>query len=107
MSLDFSLEAVRPVEVFTDNITHNLVPMAQEAGVYDVLWHPNLIGVTYAKDAIPILQRGLSYLREAPERFKALNPSNGWGSYEGLVEFVQKALLACEEHPDAIVRAYT
>ena len=101
MSLDVYLNAIRPVEVYWANITHNLNTMAKEAGLYEVLWRPDEIGLTKASELIETMEKGLALLRADPERFKAFNPSNGWGSYEGLVEFVEKYLDACKANPDA------
>jgi hypothetical protein len=39
-----------------------------------------------------------------PEKYKTLNPSNGWGSYEGLIEFVKKYHSACLDNPEAEIR---
>ncbi len=90
-------------EVYSANITHNLNGMAAEAGIYEPLWRPDEIGITKAAQLIEPLRAGLSLLRATPERFKAFNPSNGWGDYYGLVEFVSSYLRACEEYPDAEV----
>jgi len=104
MSLDLYLEVVQPVAVFDRNITHNLVPMAKEAGVYRALWRPDEEGYEKASQLIPVLKAGLARLEAEPERFRALNPPNRWGSYEGLVAFVRATLAACEEYPEAAVR---
>lgn len=45
MSLDVYLKAVRPAEVFSANITHNLGAMAEAAGIYRHLWRPEEVGV--------------------------------------------------------------
>jgi hypothetical protein len=50
------------------------------------------------------LQRGLALLRSDPERFRTLNPPNGWGDYEGFVVWVERYLEACRENPDAEIR---
>jgi hypothetical protein len=89
--------------VYSANITHNLGKMAGEAGIYLPLWRPDEIGVTKASQLIAPLREGLGLLCREPERFKALNPENGWGNYEGLVHFVANYLVACEEYPDAEV----
>lgn len=94
-------EAPEPEEVFWGNITHNLNKMAEAAGLYEYLWRPEEIGVAKAEQLIGPLTTGLALLRQSPDKFKPLNPANGWGSYETLVRFVQKYLTACEEHPDA------
>ena len=99
MSLDFSLMGRAPV--FDINITHNLCKMAQEAGIYECLWRPNHDGQRKAKDIIKLLSAGLEMLRANPEHFKTFNASNGWGTYEQFVPFVEKVLQACEDNPDA------
>lgn len=104
MSLDVYLHAMREVDVFDANITHNLGTMAQQAGIYKHLWRPEELGITKAAGLIDPLREGLALLRSYPERFKAFDPPNGWGSYGGLVEFVAKYLQACEANPDASIR---
>lgn len=106
MSLDITLKAIRPTEVFSVNITHNLATMAKEAGIYEHLWRPDEIGQTKASDLISPLANGLAILRASPEKFRALNPYNGWGSYEWLVSAVEKYLAACLENPDAEVSVW-
>lgn len=90
--------------VYERNITHNLNKMADAAGIYEHLWRPDEIGITTARELIAPLRTGLELLRSDPERFKAFNPSNGWGDYEGLVDFVQSYVSACEKYPLATVR---
>lgn len=101
MSLDITLTAVRPITVFDTNITHNLGLMATEAGIYMHLWRPDELGFTHAIQLIEGLKSGLLALKTQPERFKKLNPSNGWGRYEDFVAFVEEYLNACEMNPDA------
>ncbi len=105
MSLDVTLTAIRPTEVFSANITHNLGEMAKAAGIYEALWRPEEIGVTKAKDLIPRIRRGLKKLKSDPEKFKTMNPKNGWGSYDVFVPWIEKYLKACEENPDAEISA--
>jgi len=90
--------------LFEANITHNLNKMADAACLYYVLWRPDEIGVKTARDLVQSLEIGLELLRTEPARFKMLSPSNGWGSYEGLVNFVAAYLEACKAHPDATVK---
>ena len=90
-------------EVYSANITHNLITMAGEAGIYEHLWRPDEINITKAKELIEPLREGLHKLKSEPEKYKAFNPSNGWGSYEGLVRFVSNYLDACYENPEADV----
>ena len=104
MSLDVYLEELQPVSVFDANITHNLNTMADAAGIYKHLWRPDEIGVTKAHELIGPLREGLSRLTADPGFFSGFNPENGWGSYSGLVKFVESYLEACEAHPQADVR---
>jgi len=92
-------------EVYSANITHNLGSMAALAGIYTCLWRPEEINITKAKQLIQPLKEGLNLLKAVPEKFKACNPKNGWGNYEGLVKFVENYLNACIEYPDATVSA--
>lgn len=132
MSLDVYLRAVRPTEVFSANVTHNLSKMAAAAGIYEALWRPaemdpdraarikeqadagNYHGAggayeiegevtIYARDLIGPLTAGLERLRADPAKFEALNPDNGWGSYANFVPWVERYLMACREYPDAEV----
>lgn len=98
MSLDVYLEVVKPTTIYSANITHNLGAMAREAGIYEALWRPDEIGVTKAHQLIAPLTE--------PDKYRALNPPNGWGSYEGLVMFVKDYLNACGMEPDADVRVW-
>lgn len=90
--------------VFSANITHNLNTMADAAGIYGVLWRPAENGVATAQDLIAPLEEGLTTLNADPERFYAMNPANGWGSYDGLLAFVKDYLRACRENPECEVR---
>ena len=103
MSLDVTLTATRPTEVYTANITHNLNKMAEAAGIYTILWRPEEGGYTHAKDLIEPLRIGIDILRRDVRYFESFNPPNGWGSYSTLVEFATEYLAACEANPDAVV----
>ena len=93
-------------EVYWANITHNLVKMADKAGIYAYLWRPDEWDITHAKQLIEPLTLGLSNLHAQPEYFKQFNPENGWGTYEGLVDFVEEYLDACKKYPDAKVSVW-
>jgi len=106
MSLDVRLRIKTQkseVNVYRDNITHNLGKMAVQAGVYEVLWRPDEHGYETAEQIIPILKAGLALLQSDSVALKAFNPENGWGDYDGLVEFVADYLAACEEFPEATI----
>lgn len=86
-------------------LTHNLGRIAGPAGIYLAVWRPEEIGAVVAADIVDTLRAGLAALRADPDRFRALNPPNGWGRYEGLVECVAEYLAACEANPTARIEA--
>ena len=70
------------VDSTTFNLTYNLDPMLNAAGMPD--WR-DFIGMR-AGDAAPIWQIVVDELRRDPNRYRAYNPENGWGTYEQAVE---------------------
>ena len=90
-------------EFYSANITHNLGEMAEEAGIYKHLWRPEELGITKAKELIGPLETGLAIMKSNPKRFEKLNPTNGWGSYELFVLWIENYLNACKKHPNADV----
>jgi hypothetical protein len=87
--------------VYTANITHNLNRMAVAAGIYDACWRPENIKAEKAKDIIPLLEAGLTHLKKRPTHFEKFNASNGWGTYEQFVPWVERYLEACRKFPEA------
>lgn len=92
--------------MFEINITHNLINMAEEAGIYKVIWRPDEIGIKKAKDMIDILEEGLLTLQAEPLNFKRFNPRSGWGSYQSLLCAVSELLEACKEFPESNVEVH-
>ncbi|NTF16995.1 hypothetical protein G6L37_00950 [Agrobacterium rubi] len=105
MSLDVYLK-IDGTTVYDDNITHNLTAMADAAGCYEAMWRPDEIGITKAGQLVEPLKAGLMSLVTDPTRFETMNPPNGWGSYDALVEFVTAYLKACTQNPDAEVAVW-
>ena len=93
-------------QVFTANITHNLVPMAKEAGLYEPLWRPDTIGIMKAAELIEPLKAGLARLVDDHQRLEEFNPASGWGDYGLLLRFTTDYLAACEIWPEADVMAF-
>ena len=111
MSLDVDLIVTQPVSVYSGNITHNLGAMAGAVvlsngmTLYDVLWRPDeQQGLKFARDISDLLDEGWNILLADPEKYKKHNPPNGWGSYDGLCNFVYKYRNACCYNPDAELR---
>ena len=103
MSLDITLRAVRPVDVFSSNITHNLNAMAEAVGIYRQIWRPEEIGIETAVELIEPLRAGLQLLKSDPDRFKKYDARNAWGTYEKFLPWLEKYLEACVLNPDAVV----
>lgn len=109
MSLDVSLLITKPTEVYSSNITHNLGKMANAVKLssgdtlYNILWRPDecIPPYTKASEISELLDEGFNILLASPEEYKQYNPENGWGSYDGLVEFVYRYRNACWDNPDA------
>lgn len=59
-----------------------------------------------ASDLIERLEKGVSDMWANPAKYKALNPANGWGDYEGALEYLEKLLLGCRMHPKATLRVH-
>ena len=113
MSLDVDLMVTQPVSVYSGNITHNLGKMAAEVKIpymagtvtlYTILWRPEELQFTKAREIADLLDVGWNILLSEPEYFKTFDPENGWGSYEGLVDFVYKYRNACWDNPEAELR---
>ena len=111
MSLDVDLMVTQPTSVYSGNVTHNLGPMAREVKVgiggvlslYDILWRPEEHGLYFACEISELLDEGWNILLSDPEKYKRYNPENGWGSYEGLCDFVYRYRNACWDNPEAEV----
>lgn len=93
-------------DVFQSNITHNLIEMASEAGIYKCIWRPDEINITKGQQLLLPLRNGLELLKSDPERFLKFNPENGWGSYDLLIKFIENYSKACENNPDADVSVW-
>ena len=114
MSLDVDLMVTQPTSVWNYNITHNLGAMAKAVvlepdwdlpmTLYHVLWRPEEFGLHFAHEISDYLNIGYHTLISDPEKYKAFNPENGWGSYEGLVAFVLSYRDACYANPFAELR---
>jgi hypothetical protein len=102
----FSIDAVKEVEVFSRDITHNLGTMAVVADVYNCLWTPSELGIKEAKDMIPYLEKGLKYMKDEREYLETFNPSNGWGDYTVLLDFVRLTLKACRDYPEGRIHVH-
>lgn len=81
------------------NVTYNLGQMLRAAGFPE--WG-KLIGAP-AAEAGGMLRAVYDRLLADPATFREMNPSNGWGTYEGAIAFVDRFAVQCAEHPKAII----
>lgn len=81
------------------NYTSNCSPMWRAAGADLAEFH----GKT-TDECVPILRSGIAELANNPEKYQAMNPENGWGSWESLVPRLAELLIALENHPGAVVK---
>lgn len=87
------------------NITHNLTKMADACGIYGHLWQPSTAGVETARDLIDPIKSALLILESDPEKFRHLSATNGWGTYDQFIRWLEKVLQFCIDNPDMSVRA--
>ena len=104
MSLDVSIKAIREVEIFEANITHNLGKMASEVSnkFYLAVWHPERLGITTCSQLYNYLYDGLFELKSKPDYYRQFeNPE--WGRYEDFIPWLEKYLKVCQENPDGVI----
>jgi len=85
------------------NVTHNLNKMAEAVGLYQILWRPKEVDITVASQMIALLEKAIKELEANPEKYKVINPPNGWGNYDIFVSFCRSVLRTCHENPDAVI----
>jgi hypothetical protein len=89
------------------NYTHNtngmIAAVLREAGQEIRHWWDALDGRPAAEGA-RLLDAVLAGLVAAPERFRAMNPANGWGNYDQLVGLLRKMCDAARKWPSAVWR---
>lgn len=104
VSLNVYLSQMQPTDVFAANYTHNCNRMAAAAGLYEAVWRPDEQGYTHAHQLIAPLEAGIAVLEADPEKFRAMDPENKWGSYDTFLPWLKRYLEACVRYPDAEVR---
>jgi len=101
MSTTFSLECPHcGTEVYSVNYTWNISPMWVEAQVFNEL----KAGGKRGSEIGAALVTGLARMRADPERYRALNPANGWGSYEGALQTLGEIVQAVQAWPECVTR---
>lgn len=82
------------------NYTYNVSPM-----YYDAIGEHGLRGLhgMTGEEAADALLSAELRLSDDPEKYKAMNPPNGWGDYEGAKNFLHRIRMMCEAHPKALL----
>ena len=106
VSVDVGGSEPHTVTLWQANYTHNCNKMAEAAGIYNHVWRPEeLPEIKTAADLIEPLRAGILRMEADPQKFIALNPANGWGSYETFLPWLKRYLAACMEYPKATIDA--
>ena len=81
------------------NYTSNVAPMWTEA-----LGHRLAdLNEKNAGDSLPALQRAVAAMESDPAKYEAMNPPNGWGNYEGALNYLRQLRDACAAYPKATI----
>jgi len=83
--------------------TGNTTPMIIAAGFKQ--WHWFLGGCT-GEEGAALLGQVIEKLEAEPERFQAMNPTNGWGCYSGLLSVLRRMRRACRLYPKAVLEVW-
>lgn len=102
MSYDVSLSIATGGDstacIFDSNMTSNVAPMWRKAGADLAEMH----GKTAAECA-PVLAAAVLAMEMDPAGYKLMDPPNGWGDYEGCLDFLRSIRDACVRHPACVV----
>lgn len=108
MSYDVHLEAdlggAEPVRVgsLDANYTYNVTPMfAAACGSSPSAWDGKPASDVHVTCCVI-----LAAFNGNPSKYRAMNPSNGWGDFEGARTFIQEIADACAASPRATVRVW-
>ncbi len=112
MGYDFWLEIdtggpwpARVAEPDAGNYTFNVSPMFAKA--LDSETGPNwalyVLNGMKAGDALPRLREGVRRMEEEPDVYRAMNPENGWGDYDGALRVLRSFVAECSLHPLATI----
>jgi len=88
-------------ELFSANITHNVIPMWRKAGVFDAIYESD---GKRASDYIEALRAGVADFEKNYPEYEKLNSPNGWGLAEDALPWLRKVLAAFENNLDGYIR---
>ena len=84
------------------NYTSNCAPMWREAGC-DLSKFSGLAAKTLAGE----LMKSVTVMVLYPKKYKAMNPDNGWGTYDTLLPALVELAMMCSQHPNMTVRVHS
>ncbi len=104
MSYDIHLEidtgGPEPAWVGRDwNYTSNCGPMWRSAGADLAEFHGQFAG-----NVLHVLDKALAEMEANPATYRAMDPENGWGSYDTLLPALRELREMFAAHPKATVR---
>lgn len=100
MSLDIGIKAKREVYIYDGNVTYNLADMYYKA-LDKEKGFKKLDGMS-CKEVLPIINKAIEDMIDNKKEYEKLNPKNGWGSYDDLLELFRDIRNVCESNPDGI-----
>lgn len=57
-------------------------------------------------DCLDALNAAVDKLTADPARYRAMEPSNGWGDYDGALAYLTRLRDACAAHPKATIHIW-
>lgn len=54
-----------------------------------------------AGDVLPLLRAAVVHMEDHPAEYRELNPANGYGHYEGALNYLRRTAQLCAAHPKA------
>ena len=90
------------------NLTYNLSPMLRAAGFpgWSEVVGNDLDPLPTGKRVAEVMAEVVSELRADPDKYRELNPPNGWGDYDGAVKTLSDCVAVLREHPGAVVTSW-
>ena len=86
---------------FHENITSNVACMWRDAGC-DL----RELNDKKGKEAVKPLCDAINRMKADPEKYKEMNPPNGWGDYEGCLSYLMRFHDACYSNPEEIISVH-
>lgn len=81
------------------NYTSNVAPMWEAAlgvGLGELIIDKG----QRAGDMLATLEAGVAAMKADPDRFRAMEPANGWGDFEGALAYLEWMAANCREWPE-------